>query len=350
MLKSAHCFSVENTSGLALVAVMALLFFGCPAPLKPPPAPPGAEPAPSMARIEPSAYPDFSDDLDFEGLEHGIRQSIVYLQSQPPGREFEFGRDRYTAAHLLLSLQRFQGFIRNRPSGAVLQKHIRTFYRVYQSAGRDQKGEVLFTLETEKVTYEVESPADGVLAKILIREGETVPVGAVVGYIAQAGVEQYDWLTTLQMMDGLGLAATPPGPLIMLVQFVGFLAGWNHPGSLGPLLGSVTGSLVATYFTFLPSFMFIFVGAPYIERLIGNTKMSAALATITPAVVGVVLNRLNVTLIAFNWQLPASQRYFPHWIEISLSVFIVTVGIVAFRFIVTRMPIFYEHPEYGESH
>ena len=145
MLKSAHCFSVENTSGLALVAVMALLFFGCPAPLKPPPAPPGAEPAPSMARIEPSAYPDFSHDLDFEGLEHGIRQSIVYLQSQPPGREFEFGRDRYTAAHLLLSLQRFQGFIRNRPSGAVLQKHIRTFYRVYQSAGRDQKGEVLFT-------------------------------------------------------------------------------------------------------------------------------------------------------------------------------------------------------------
>jgi chromate transporter len=113
---------------------------------------------------------------------------------------------------------------------------------------------------------------------------------SLLGYIAQAGVEQYGWLTTLQMMDGLGLAETTPGPLIMVVQFVGFLAGWNHPGSLGPLLGSVTGSLVATYFTFLPSFMFIFVGAPYIERLIGNTKMSAALATITPAVVGVVLN------------------------------------------------------------
>jgi chromate transporter len=113
---------------------------------------------------------------------------------------------------------------------------------------------------------------------------------SLLGYIAQAGVEQYGWLTSLQMMDGLGLAETTPGPLIMVVQFVGFLAGWNHPGSLRPLLGSVTGSLVATYFTFLPSFMFIFVGAPYIERLIGNTKMSAALATITPAVVGVVLN------------------------------------------------------------
>ncbi|TKB23918.1 chromate efflux transporter [Desulfopila sp. IMCC35006] len=113
---------------------------------------------------------------------------------------------------------------------------------------------------------------------------------SLLGYIAQAGVEQYGWLTSLQMMDGLGLAETTPGPLIMVVQFVGFLAGWNHSGSLGPLFGAVTGSLVATYFTFLPSFLFIFLGAPYIEKLAGNTKMSAALATITPAVVGVVLN------------------------------------------------------------
>jgi chromate transporter len=113
---------------------------------------------------------------------------------------------------------------------------------------------------------------------------------SLLGYIAQAGVEQYGWLTSLQMMDGLGLAETTPGPLIMVVQFVGFLAGWNHPGSLSPFLGSVIGSLVATYFTFLPSFLFIFLGAPYIERLAGNSKMSAALATITPAVVGVVLN------------------------------------------------------------
>jgi len=113
---------------------------------------------------------------------------------------------------------------------------------------------------------------------------------SLLGYIAQAGVEQYHWLTSLQMMDGLGLAETTPGPLIMVVQFVGFMAGWNHSVPLGPVLGAVTGSLVATYFTFLPSFMFIFLGAPYIERLAGNAKMSAALATITPAVVGVVLN------------------------------------------------------------
>lgn len=113
---------------------------------------------------------------------------------------------------------------------------------------------------------------------------------SLLGYIAQAGVEQYGWLTSLQMMDGLGLAETTPGPLIMVVQFVGFLAGWNHAGSLGPILGCVTGSLVATYFTFLPSFLFIFLGAPYIEQLAKNKKMSAALTTITPAVVGVVLN------------------------------------------------------------
>lgn len=113
---------------------------------------------------------------------------------------------------------------------------------------------------------------------------------SLLGYIAQAGVEQYGWLTSLQMMDGLGLAETTPGPLIMVVQFVGFLAGWNHPADLGPFPGALAGSLIATYFTFLPSFMFIFLGAPYIERLTGNARMSAALATITPAVVGVVLN------------------------------------------------------------
>jgi len=113
---------------------------------------------------------------------------------------------------------------------------------------------------------------------------------SLLGYIAQAGVEQYGWLTSLQMMDGLGLAETTPGPLIMVVQFVGFLAGWNQPAALGPVPGAVTGSLVATYFTFLPSFMFIFLGAPYVELLAGNARMSAALATITPAVVGVILN------------------------------------------------------------
>jgi len=113
---------------------------------------------------------------------------------------------------------------------------------------------------------------------------------AVLPYIAQAGVEQYGWLTGPQMIDGLGLAETTPGPLIMVVQFIGFLAGWNHPGVLSPLGGAVIGSLVATYFTFLPCFFFIFLGAPYIEKLRGNLKLASALSSITAAVVGVVLN------------------------------------------------------------
>lgn len=113
---------------------------------------------------------------------------------------------------------------------------------------------------------------------------------SVLAYIAQAGVEQYAWLTRPQMMDGLGLAETTPGPLIMVVQFVGFMAGWNYPGNLSPLSGAVIGSLVATYFTFLMSFMFIFLGAPYIEKLRDNQLLSSALTSITAGVVGVVLN------------------------------------------------------------
>ncbi|HYQ59908.1 MAG TPA: chromate efflux transporter, partial [Desulfatiglandales bacterium] len=113
---------------------------------------------------------------------------------------------------------------------------------------------------------------------------------AVLPYIAQAGVEQYSWLTTAQMMDGLGLAETTPGPLIMVVQFIGFMAGWNRPGTLSPVLGATIGSLVATYFTFLPCFLFIFLGAPYIEKFRENVKLSTTLSGITAAVVGVVLN------------------------------------------------------------
>ena len=113
---------------------------------------------------------------------------------------------------------------------------------------------------------------------------------SVLAYIAQAGVEQYAWLTRPQMMDGLGLAETTPGPLIMVVQFVGFMAGWNASGNASPLFGAAIGSLIATYFTFLPSFMFILLGAPYIEKFRNNPKLASALSAITAAVVGVVLN------------------------------------------------------------
>ncbi len=113
---------------------------------------------------------------------------------------------------------------------------------------------------------------------------------AVLAYIGQAGVSQFGWLTAPQMMDGLGLAETTPGPLIMVVQFVGFMAGWNFSGPFSPLVGAIIGSMVATYFTFLPCFLFIFLGGPYIEKFRGNSGLNGALSSITAAVVGVVLN------------------------------------------------------------
>ena len=113
---------------------------------------------------------------------------------------------------------------------------------------------------------------------------------AVLAYIAQAGVGQFGWLTGRQMIDGLGLAETTPGPLIMVVQFVGFMGGWNHSGAWSPVMGGLVGSLVATYFTFLPCFFFVFLGGPYIEKFRDNRRLSAALSSITAAVVGVVLN------------------------------------------------------------
>jgi len=92
------------------------------------------------------------------------------------------------------------------------------------------------------------------------------------------------------MLDGLGLAETTPGPLIMVVQFVGFLGGWNQPGALSPLLAATLGALITTWSTFTPCFLWIFLGAPHIEQLRGNEKLTAALSTVTAAVVGVIMN------------------------------------------------------------
>ncbi len=113
---------------------------------------------------------------------------------------------------------------------------------------------------------------------------------AVLPYIAQAGVETYHWLQPSQMIDGLGLAETTPGPLIMVVAFVGYLGAWTKATSLSPEMAGIVGGLVATYFTFLPCFLWIFLGAPYIEQTRGNIQLTAALSAITAAVVGVVLN------------------------------------------------------------
>jgi chromate transporter len=113
---------------------------------------------------------------------------------------------------------------------------------------------------------------------------------AVLAYIAQQAVATYGWLRPDEMLTGLGMAETTPGPLIMVVQFVGFMAAYRHPGVLDPVVAGVLGSMVATWVTFAPCFFFIFVGAPFIERLRGNRSLTAALSAITAAVVGVVLN------------------------------------------------------------
>ena len=113
---------------------------------------------------------------------------------------------------------------------------------------------------------------------------------AVLAYVAQQAVEVFAWLTPGEMLDGLGLAETTPGPLIMVVQFVGFLGAYRHPGALDPITSGVLGSLVTVWATFAPSFMFILVGAPWVERLTSNRRLAAALSGVTAAVVGVVLN------------------------------------------------------------
>ena len=113
---------------------------------------------------------------------------------------------------------------------------------------------------------------------------------AVLPYVAQQAVQSHHWLNASQMLDGLGLAETTPGPLIMVTQFVGFLGGWHNPGQLSPIIAATLGALVTTWTTFVPCFLWIFLGGPYIERLRGNDSLTTALSAVTAAVVGVVLN------------------------------------------------------------
>jgi chromate transporter len=113
---------------------------------------------------------------------------------------------------------------------------------------------------------------------------------AVLPYVTQHAVQNFGWLKPGQMMDGLGLAETTPGPLIMVLQFVGFMGGWTHPGALNPVMAATLGALITTWVTFTPCFLWILVGAPHIEQLRGNKTISMALSAITAAVVGVILN------------------------------------------------------------
>jgi len=113
---------------------------------------------------------------------------------------------------------------------------------------------------------------------------------AVLAYVAQQAVDNYGWVTAGEMLDGLGLAESTPGPLIMVTQFVGFLGAWRDQAGMHPLLAGTLGGLLTTWVTFTPCFLWIFVGAPYVEALRSNKALSGALAAITAAIVGVILN------------------------------------------------------------
>ena len=113
---------------------------------------------------------------------------------------------------------------------------------------------------------------------------------AVLAYVAQQAVEHYHWVQPREMLDGLGMAETTPGPLIMVLQFVGFMAAYREPGMMSPMVAGTLGGLLATWVTFTPCFLWIFLGAPFIEVMRGNRSLAGALSAITAAVVGVILN------------------------------------------------------------
>ena len=141
---------------------------------------------------------------------------------------------------------------------------------------------------------------------------------AVLAYVTQAAAGSYGWITHTQAVDGLALAETTPGPLIMVLQFVGFMAGWNNPQGLDQTTSAVLGALVTTYTTFLPCFLFIFLGAPYIEVLRGNKKLTGALTGVTAAVVGVVLNLALVFGAAVIW--PRGLAQGTNWFAMLIGI------------------------------
>src|SRR5438552_3779149 len=142
---------------------------------------------------------------------------------------------------------------------------------------------------------------------------------AVLQYVAQNAVEHFHWLQTGQMMDGLGLAETKPGPLIMVLQFVGFMGGWNVPGGLPPLTAATLGAFISTWTTFVPCFLYVIIGVPHIAQLRGNVHLTTALSAITAAVVGVVMN--PAVWFGMHILLPKNAPF--NW-------FAAVIGVVAF--------------------
>jgi len=155
---------------------------------------------------------------------------------------------------------------------------------------------------------------------------------SVLAYMAQEAVQNYGWLAPGEMLDGLGMAETTPGPLIQVVQFVGFMGAFRNPGLLDPFTAGILASVLATWVTFVPCFLWIFLGAPYVETLRGNQTVSAALSAVTAAVVGVMLNlaiwfAIHVafkevdTVRAFGMQL-----MMPAWSSIQIASVVLALG------------------------
>ena len=170
---------------------------------------------------------------------------------------------------------------------------------------------------------------------------------AVLAYVAQQAVENYHWVTAGEMLDGLGMAETTPGPLIMVTQFVGFLAAWREPGAMSPLLAATLGGLLTTWVTFVPCFLWIFFGAPFVEALRANKALGAALGAITAAVVGVILNLavwfalhvLFAELVPVRWLGAAVDLPVLRSVDVPTLVLAVAAAVAIFRFKVGMMPV-----------
>jgi len=169
---------------------------------------------------------------------------------------------------------------------------------------------------------------------------------AVLAYVAQQAVEHYAWLKPGEMLDGLGMAETTPGPLIMVLQFVGFMAAFRDPGALSPMLAGTLGGLLATWVTFAPCFLWIFLGAPFIEHLRGNRALSGALSAITAAVVGVILNLAVWFAIHTIFRQTIAVRAFPFAFDVpnvtSVNAWAAALSVAAalaiFRFKIGMIP------------
>ena len=170
---------------------------------------------------------------------------------------------------------------------------------------------------------------------------------AVLAYVAQQAVDTYQWVTPGEMLDGLGMAETTPGPLIMVTQFVGFLGAWRQPGSMNPLLAATLGGLLTTWVTFVPCFLWIFFGAPFVEALRANRALGAAMGAITAAVVGVILNlavwfalnvlfseRTPVRFLGATVDLPVLGS-----VDLASLAFSLAAAVAIFRFKIGMIPV-----------